>query len=471
MVIAAETGQQTLASIESALKEAGKQTDRLKTDLEKASKNKAELMAKRLDAFKALAKFRTELSLIDGVIDEADRLSAQVRTILTARQKSVNALKEREKRAQLERNRLTQQIAAQRGEIERLDQQLDEFGDRAREALSAGDDYRERASHYAELEEMVGNAAEKARKSRAEEVRKGEPYRNDPLFMYLWERKFGTSDYDRTGVIRMLDNWVARLVRYQDARSNYAVLNQIPDRLEAHVARLRKLTEAERDTLDKVEAEKIRELAGDDFLDAIDAANAERDRLTAELEKLNAELTETGGQLKTYAEGLDQSFREAVEKTVQFLDGKSLTALRHEARETPDVEDDEIVRTISRLADERNGLEALVKRKSEELDASFRRKQDLLRIAADFRNSRYDEPGSVFKPGRGGPSGEALLQMLLNGAITAFEYWARTQSRQRWRGRSGDGYRRSTTFPSSSRRSSRRRPSSGGPDFRTGGGF
>ena len=211
------------------------------------------------------------------------------------------------------------------------------------------------------------------------------------------------------------------------------------------------------------------ELAGDEFLSELDAAHERRDGLTAELERLNAELTETGRQLKTYAEGQDQSFRDAVDKTARFVKGQSLTAMRSEARDTPDVEDDEIVGAISHLADERNALDKLSKTKNEELNRAFRRKEELLRSAAEFRRSRYDAPGSVFEAERNGGTGEALLQMLLQGAITAVEYWARTQSRQRWEERSGDSYRRSSRFPSRGRSSSR--SSSGGPDFRTGGGF
>jgi hypothetical protein len=57
--------------------------------------------------------------------------------------------------------------------------------------------------------------------------------------------------------------------------------------------------------------------------------------------------------------------------------------------------------------------------------------------------------------------------MLLQGAISAADYWMRTQGRQRWRGRPADSYRRSENFPAG--RGSR--GGSSGPDFRTGGGF
>ena len=63
---------------------------------------------------------------------------------------------------------------------------------------------------------------------------KGEPYENDKLFMYLWRRGFGTSEYSANPFTRMLDRWVARKCRYDKARPNYWMLNEIPKRLEAH---------------------------------------------------------------------------------------------------------------------------------------------------------------------------------------------------------------------------------------------
>jgi chromosome segregation ATPase len=468
MVTEMITGRQTLDSIEKALQQVSKTVDRLNAELSQTNADKAKLVAKRLEAFQTLAKFRTELALVDGVIDDADRLSAQVRTILQARHKTLTGLKQREAEAARERTRTLNEQKKLHQEIERLEDELDAVGAQAKKELSSDPAYKARADRHAELQGMVEQAAAKAEKSRAEEEEKGAPYRNDPLFTYLWERKFGTSDYDHKGIIRALDGWVARLIGYQDARSNFAVLTQIPQRLTAHVARLREAALAERDALDTIEAEKISAMAGEDLIAKLSEAHRRREDQIAELERLNSEFSETGTQLKTYAEGQDTSFKDAVEKTTHFLESQDLNALRRDARETPGVDDDEVVGLIEKLARDRDGLEGLARSKREALDAAFKRKEELLRIAADFRRSRYDRPGSVFEPAS---NGEALLKMLLEGAITAVEYWARTQSGQRWRDRPGDSYRRreSGSFGGGSRRNSRSR--SRGPDFRTGGGF
>ncbi len=467
MVMPTVSGRDRLASIEEALQETSSQVDRLNAEVSDANAEKAKLIAERLDAFKALAEFRAKLAVVDGVIDEADRLSTQVRAILDARQKTVTGLEQREKQATDERDKILAGQTKLGKEIEALESRLDALGDAARKALSSQPGYSEHSKSYQELESTVANATAKADKAKAEEAEKGKPYRDDPIFMYLWERHFGTSEYEPTGVVRSLDRWVAGLTGYTDARANFSMLTAIPQRLAEHVARLTEKLKTEREALDAIEAEKIHQLAGADLVSELRSAHGRREEETAKLTALNAELVETGKQLKHYAEGLDPAFHEAVEKTSEFLQSQGVNTLLVDARRTPEVDDDRIVGTIVKFADELGELEREMKSKRETLDRAFARKEELLRLAAEFRRSRYDAPGSVFDQPSGG-GGEAWLRMLLEGAISAAEYWSRTQRSQRWEGRSADSYRRSEHFPSNGGGS---RGGSSGPDFRTGGGF
>ncbi len=444
MVSAMISGQETLQSIEHAIREVGKTVERLNNELEKANEDKGRLIAQRLEAFRSLARFRADLALVDGVIDEADQLSEQVRTILQARQKTLDGLRSRATEAETGRETFLTERQSLDEDIDRLEKQLDTLGEQARVSLLSDPAYARHSARHDELAGMVAKASEKAEKSRAEDALKGAPYRNDPLFIYLWERQFGTSGYDKTGIVRALDGWVARLINYQDARANFAVLTQIPERLAVHVERLSQVMRTEREALDAMEAARIGELAGADLPEALRRSYERRDSQAARLDELNAELSETGHQLKLYAEGLDPSFQDAVEKTSQFLESQTLSVLLSQARRTPDVSDDEIVALIGKLADEVAAIDRLAKTRRDELDKAFTRKQELLRIASDFRRSSYDRQGSVFEPGAGG---DVVLRLLLQGAITAAEYWLRTQRGHRWSGRPADSYRRSENFP------------------------
>jgi len=57
--------------------------------------------------------------------------------------------------------------------------------------LDADPAYRAQRERAHEAERTARHAAEKAARSEEEKEQKGESYRNDPLFMYLWNRSFG----------------------------------------------------------------------------------------------------------------------------------------------------------------------------------------------------------------------------------------------------------------------------------------
>ena len=93
------------------------------------------------------------------------------------------------------------------------------------------------AAQRARIDEAPAIAAEaekKAAQAEADREAKRKPYEADPLFMYLWRKKFGTAE-DRSGpLVRFFDRRVARLIGYDKARANYALLNEIPQRLREH---------------------------------------------------------------------------------------------------------------------------------------------------------------------------------------------------------------------------------------------
>src|SRR5690606_29986541 len=84
---------------------------------------------------------------------------------------------------------------------------------------------------------VAAEANKKAKVAEADLESKRKPYEADPLFMYLWRRKFGASEYKAGYFVRFIDRKVAALVNYPDARANYAMLNEIPTRLRAHAQR------------------------------------------------------------------------------------------------------------------------------------------------------------------------------------------------------------------------------------------
>lgn len=439
-----QSGRDTLAGMEDALRDLKAQEASLSQELEAANRERANLSAERLERLSELAAIRARDAMADGVIDDADNLSQQMRASLQARLKTIADLRERQAKAEANReahirgqDELTQRVAG-------LEERLDHFGAEARAALAADPDHKALSETHDSLAAMLEKAVAKAEQVARDEHEKGLPYRSDPLFMYLWRREMGTSAYQAHGIIRMLDEWVAGLVRYSDARANYALLTEIPVRLRAHAEDLRRQTAAAKAALDEMEAKRMRELAGEDLVAELGQARDRQVELGRELETINSELAETGGQLKLYAKGEDQSFQSAVTAYAAFLEREPLRRLISDAAATDTPEDDRIVEEVRRLGGRIDELEAANVSRRRRLDQIAERKVELARLSSNFRRQRYDDAGSQFDDS---PRTEDLLQLLLRGAITAAEYWARMQSQQSWRNRPGDPWRRQSGLP------------------------
>ena len=104
--------------------------------------NRSQIIEQRLAAYRELAEVRTRHAISDGVIDEADRLSARVANLLVARQKTVAELKDRLAKADDGRATLIRARQALGERIEQLDRVLDKLALKAREALGANPEYR-----------------------------------------------------------------------------------------------------------------------------------------------------------------------------------------------------------------------------------------------------------------------------------------------------------------------------------------
>ena len=95
------------------------------------------------------------------------------------------------------------------------------------------------AAPTAATAQMLELAEKKAEQAEADLQEKRQPYEADPLFMYLWRAKFGTPEYRAIPIVKYFDRKVAKLIGFEGARRNYAVLLQLPLRLREHADRLR----------------------------------------------------------------------------------------------------------------------------------------------------------------------------------------------------------------------------------------
>ncbi len=463
------SGRETYSRIEKSLEDLERQERQVRSDVEGLTKHHASLLQQRTAAFRELAEVRMRSAISDGVIDEADALEHRVESLLKARQATVDALEAREGKATAERRRLAHEASGLRDRIAELEKRLDDVAEEVRAELAGDAQYKTLAAAREKAEALHAGAAEKARTAEKDRQQKGKAYEDDPLFMYLWRRDYGGKEYRPNALIRMADDWVAKLVRYNEARANYAILTEIPVRLKEHVSRLNDdVTEAVK-AVEELEARRIEARVGEDLIGDLGSARIEQAGLNKALETIEAEIAEITRRLTPYAEGRDESFAEAVQVSAGFLERQRSIRLLTEARSTPDPSDDVIAERIADLERKAAETERKLADRREDLDDLSDKRREVLEVSARYRRNYFEDIASEFELE---DIAEEVLEALVKGAISGAEYWARSRRRHSWKGRPADPFRKQSGLPpfgggwgSGSRRGGR------GGGFRTGGGF
>ena len=107
-------------------------------------------------------------------------------------------------------------------------QQIVNIEAQVQKQLQADASYLELLDKARVADSIMQESNQKAEQAAIDFNAKAEPYQNDPLFMYLWERGFGTTEFNGGLFSRTIDAWVAKLIKYQPARLNYWNLTEIP---------------------------------------------------------------------------------------------------------------------------------------------------------------------------------------------------------------------------------------------------
>ncbi|WP_332718036.1 hypothetical protein [Pelagibacterium mangrovi] len=428
------SGPQAMRALDDALRDIRREEDEITKRIARANERAGKLRETELGQLRALATVRLSPEVRNELAGTLSQAESKARDMLKAH---AAAMAEMEKtladtEAALagltaERQTLLDTAASRQAELDALSAPV-------ASALAADTDYEKLVAQREELDRTALEADRKADQAEADRDAKGEPYRSDPLFSYLWDRGYGTSAYKAGNITRMLDDWVARLVRYTEARANYAMLTAIPERLREHAERLADDVEVVEAQIADTEKAALDAAGGRDARTEIEAARARVEAIDAELlthEDAREELTERQKQI---ADGGDPAFGQAVEMLAEAIRGTGIEKLLAEARATRTEEDDAIVARIEdarrriaeeqvELDDERARLKTLESRRRELEDIEF-----------EFKKSRYDDPRSRFGEDR--LVGD-LLTDFLKGGMTAATYWGKWRDSQDWSGTSG----------------------------------
>ncbi|MBO6755838.1 MAG: hypothetical protein JJ902_05895 [Roseibium sp.] len=424
------TGRQTLASVEAALADLRREEAELGNRIERATRAFADFQTRRGEAFKDLARFRLDTQTIETLDIRLDSAAREARRLLEKRTADLKVLVEDRRQKETERSGLLQ-VRDEKGALQNAaEERMDALMETVDSALEADEAYLAQRAITLQAAQTAEAAAAKAETALADRAGKGKAYEDDRLFMYLWNRAFGTPDYDRRGLVRALDRWVAGLIGYHDARANYAMLTSLPDRLADHAERCADKADAEDDKLAALSRAAMETAAGTDLIGEVEALSEEIAALDEKLDNLDRAIDTVSKALQEFSTGEDPGYQKAEAFLAKSLEGDDLKDLWRDALATPSPEDEKIVRQIEDLAERMETLTREMRQDRElQRDISARRAQ-LADVVSRFRSHGYDRWESTFD---NDSLTTLLLGELVKGGINAAEYWARAEKAHRRR--------------------------------------
>jgi hypothetical protein len=252
---------------------------------------------------------------------------------------------------------------------------------------------------------------------------------DDPLFMYLWGRGYGTRTYAGNNLVRYLDSWVAGLIDYEKARPNFAMLNEIPQRLREHADRQAALAAEAEKAVDALETQAIDAAGGKPMREALTAAQAKITEIDARLVEAEDQRDEKTKAMRQLAQGSDPAFEAALSAFAQGLAREDIKTLLTEARRTQTAQDDTLVAQIDDTRAKVREEDVETRDQKERLKTLATRRRELEDIQYEFKKARYDDPRSTFREDN--LVGD-LLNDFLRGGITAASYWEQWRRSQNW---------------------------------------
>ncbi|QFT31316.1 Chromosome partition protein Smc [Labrenzia sp. THAF82] len=470
------TGRQTLGTIEQSLADLRREEAELTKRIERATRAMTDLQERQSEAYRDLARFRMDTDAAGALNTRLDSAAREARRLLDKRNSDYKVLTDQLRSCEAERGQLQKERSDLDEARDAAESQMDELMEAIDGRLENDKAYLAQRERAETAEATAEAAASKAETSNADREQKGKAYEDDPLFIYLWQRGYGTPDYTHRGLVRSLDRWVAGLIKFDGARANYAMLTGIPERMARHAEHCADIAVEEQAKLAEMSRNAMTDAAGTDLVGAIETQSEDIDRIDAQLDKLDRQIETLSAALTEFSSGEDADFQKAEEHLSVSLQADDLNDLWRAAIATPSPEDEKIVQRIEDLKDRIEQVAREIRQDRELQRDISRRRAELSDVIKRFRSKGYGSWESTFSDDK---LTTVLLGELVKGAITGADYWARAERSHKRRKPRG----RRVAFPGGSglpksmggfggdfgRRTKRRDPFKG--SFKTGKSF
>lgn len=457
-------------------------------DLERNGQQLLGLRQQESDTYRQLAKMRLDAMQANQLTSQLDFAERQAAQLLIQRNDQIEAVAKKIETSQSLQRQLDEQRIEQATLLDNAIESLEDLLADVDAKMESDKAYQQQQLRAQDMVNMASNAADKTKQAEEELEEKGKPYRDDKIFMYLWERHYGTSQYDAGVITRFFDKKLADHIRYDKARINYFTLNNIPKKLAEHTENLQQQAEEELAQLQTIQRQ-FEVDAGAEPLEA--KVDSERQSL-AEIDKKITQEEESFENLvkerESYNLGTDKYIAKAISVLVDSFKADPIPQLQYEASQTDTPRDDHLVNQLAVLRETKQRLENDINSLQGTHHSINRKLEELKEVRRKFKRADYDAYNSKFKDG---DILSSILAQFVSNQVTAKELWKIFKRSQRFQKRrytqrhGGIGIPGGINFPTGNRGPRIKIPrgirfptgwggggsSGGGGGFKTGGGF
>jgi hypothetical protein len=423
------SGPQALNSMDDALRDIRREEDEIAKRLARSNERITKFRETEGELFRQLAMVRLDPATqqqLDGHISQAE---VTARDRLKQHASELSATEQRLGEIDASLQTLTSERANLLKEVDTQQASLKALSSKIAAAIAKDADYAGKRKAATDLEAIAAESLHKTQQAEIDREQKGRPYRDDPLFMYLWERGYGTKNYRANNLIRWLDGMVADLTSYLKARPNFAMLNEIPLRLREHADRQGAIAKDADAAVDALEAAAIDTAGGKPIREALEAAQAQIAEIDTKMVAAEDERDEKAKAMRSLAQGSDPAFAQALAAFADGLGREDLQALLAEARRTKTGQDDTLIAQIDDARAKVREEETETQGERDRLKTLAARRRELEDIQFEFKKARFDDPRSTFR--EDSLVGDVLTNFL-RGGITAANYWEQWRRSQNW---------------------------------------
>lgn len=423
------SGPDALRSIEEALRDVRREEDEIVRRLGRSAELVTKTRIQQGELLRQLAALRLTQPTRTTLVEEIAAAEAEASRMLGRHDAELAAMVARTAEIDAAIAKAGAERAALQLSAGERDGELRALAAKARPRLGKNTQYTAQLTAARDLAAAAEASLRRMQEADGEREVKERPYRDDPLFMYLWEKAYGTKAYRANPLVARLDAGIAGLIGYSRARANFVLIKELPLALRAHAAELRKRAEAAALDVARLESAAVDSAGGQAARQALEAAVTQIAALDATIAGLEDRRDEATRAQRSVAQGDDASYARVLAALNALLERADVRAIVAEARAAPKGQDpailaqlDDLARRAGEESDESTGQRS-------RLHTLAARRRDLENLLFELKTEGFDNPHSGFADSD--LVGDAL-NVFLRGEISLGGYWDRWGQGQTW---------------------------------------